>query len=160
MRPSPRILTALAAMALVSAGAVAAVGVPSDRPASATDLPSGAVFVPMTPTRIFDTRTGGRIGAIDANGAGPAAGQVFEDSYIGDLALSADGSTLYAVDQTNFRLIVADVPSRSVVSKMRMCWKRLCSSARTLVSGRPILIIGSIVKNMPSSRTAPDPARP
>ncbi|MFM8971298.1 MAG: hypothetical protein ACKOOG_01370 [Actinomycetota bacterium] len=66
MRPSPRILTALAAALLVGAGAVAAVGAPSDRPAEATSLPSGAVFVPMSPTRIFDTRTGlgGTVGPV------------------------------------------------------------------------------------------------
>ena len=66
MRPSPRILTGLAAMLLVATGAVAAVGAPSDRPAAATSLPAGAVFVPMEPTRVFDTRTGlgGTIGPV------------------------------------------------------------------------------------------------
>jgi YVTN family beta-propeller protein len=61
---------------------------------------------------VFDATSGERRGSIDANV--PMGGRQFEHSYIGDLALSADGSTLYAVDQTNFRLIIADVATRKV----------------------------------------------
>ncbi|MEI8337242.1 MAG: hypothetical protein WCG37_10280, partial [Actinomycetes bacterium] len=69
MRASPRILTALAAALLFATGAVAAVGAPSNQPASATALPSGAVFVPMEPVRILDTRTGlgGTSGPVPGN---------------------------------------------------------------------------------------------
>ena len=34
--------------------------------------------------------------------------------YIGDMKLSSDGQTLYAVDQIGFRLMIIDVPSRTV----------------------------------------------
>ncbi|MFM7271812.1 MAG: hypothetical protein ACKO2C_09310 [Actinomycetes bacterium] len=66
MRPSPRILTGLAAMLLVATGVSAAVAAPSDPSASATSLPAGAVFVPMSPSRIIDTRTGlgGTVGPV------------------------------------------------------------------------------------------------
>lgn len=36
------------------------------------------------------------------------------DGYLGDLALSRDGNTLYVCDQSNFRLVVADTRSRKV----------------------------------------------
>lgn len=42
----------------------------------------------------------------------------FTDGYIGDLALSADGSTLFAVDQIGFRMIVADTRSRQMISQV------------------------------------------
>jgi len=66
VRPSPRILTGLAAMLLVATGAFAAVAAPRDPSASATSLPAGAVFVPMSPSRIIDTRTGtgGTVGPV------------------------------------------------------------------------------------------------
>ena len=67
MRPSPRVLTALAALLLVATGVVAAIGAPSGEHADATVLPPGSVFVPMEPTRIWDTRTGlgGTVGPIN-----------------------------------------------------------------------------------------------
>lgn len=37
------------------------------------------------------------------------------DGYLGDLALSRDGHTLYVCDQSNFRLLVADTRSRKVL---------------------------------------------
>ncbi|MEZ4699437.1 MAG: alkaline phosphatase family protein [Rhodothermales bacterium] len=61
---------------------------------------------------LFDLQTRRRIGEIDANV--PFGGRDYEDSYIGDLVLSADGGTLYAVDQTNFRLIVVDTRQRTI----------------------------------------------
>ena len=71
MRASPRILTALAATILVATGGVAAVGAPSTQPASAAALPSGAVFIPMVPVRILDTRIGlgAATGPVAANAA-------------------------------------------------------------------------------------------
>lgn len=63
---------------------------------------------------VFDAASGDRVGEINANTH--TAGRLFEHSYVGDLALSADGKTLYAVDQTNFRVILADVASRHVVA--------------------------------------------
>ncbi len=62
---------------------------------------------------VFDLYSGARVGEVDANVE--IDGRAFEDSYIGDLVLSADGKMLYAVDQTNFRMIVADTQSRRVI---------------------------------------------
>ncbi len=43
-------------------------------------------------------------------------GRKFEDSYVSDLALSPDGSTLYCADFTNFRVAVVDTSTNSVVA--------------------------------------------
>ena len=59
MRASPRILAGITAAALATTGVVAAVGASGGDPGStAYSLPAGAVYVPMTPTRILDTRDG------------------------------------------------------------------------------------------------------
>jgi len=65
---------------------------------------------------VFDLASGARIGEVDANGT--FNGRTFEDSYIGDLVLSDDGQTLYAVDQTNFRMIVIAVADRRVIASV------------------------------------------
>jgi YVTN family beta-propeller protein len=67
---------------------------------------------------LFDLASGERIGEIDANGT--FWERRYEDSYIGDLVLSRDGRTLYAVDQTNFRLIIVDVAARRLVASVRV----------------------------------------
>ncbi len=36
------------------------------------------------------------------------------DGYLGDLAMSRDGRTLFVCDQSNFRLLIADIPSHKV----------------------------------------------
>ncbi|MBN2408475.1 MAG: hypothetical protein JXE07_01960, partial [Candidatus Aminicenantes bacterium] len=59
---------------------------------------------------IFDLLTDTRSGHIEANGE--LHGRRYEDSYIGDLILSRDGRILYALDQANFRLLIADAESR------------------------------------------------
>jgi YVTN family beta-propeller protein len=59
---------------------------------------------------IFDLPTGERSGAIGANG--DWGGRHYEDSYIGDLVLSPDGRYLYALDQANFRLLIAQAERR------------------------------------------------
>jgi len=43
------------------------------------------------------------------------SGDIFEDSYIGDLVLSKDGKFVFAVDQTNFRVVIADTESLQIV---------------------------------------------
>ena len=65
---------------------------------------------------VFDLASGVRVGDVDANVT--FDGTTFEDSYIGDLVLSEDGRTLYAVDQTNFRMIVIDVADRRVIASV------------------------------------------
>ncbi|MEJ2204386.1 MAG: hypothetical protein P8170_09765 [Gemmatimonadota bacterium] len=65
---------------------------------------------------IFDPETGERVGEVDCNVAW--GGQDYRASYIGDLVLTRDGSTLYAVDQTNFRLVVVDTRQRRLVGSV------------------------------------------
>ncbi len=62
---------------------------------------------------LFDLATGVPTGEIDCS---------YKDSdvdythgYIGDMALSRDGKTLYAVDQINFRMVILDVALRKLV---------------------------------------------
>jgi YVTN family beta-propeller protein len=59
---------------------------------------------------IFDLLSDERSGDIKANGKWE--GRCYEDSYIGDLVLSRDGRILYALDQANFRLLIAHTESR------------------------------------------------
>jgi YVTN family beta-propeller protein len=42
----------------------------------------------------------------------------YSDGYIGDLALSRDGSTLYAIDQIGFRILVVDTKTNKVVRNL------------------------------------------
>jgi len=62
---------------------------------------------------LFDLRNGAKRDSIDCS--------VFEDSiaypngYIGDMTISADGNFLFAVDQVNFRLIIADTRKLKVI---------------------------------------------
>jgi YVTN family beta-propeller protein len=67
---------------------------------------------------IFDLATDKRIGEIEANGS--FGDTNFEDSYIGDLAMSPDGQTLYALDQANFRLVAASLETRRLVSNVNL----------------------------------------
>ncbi|MCC6144977.1 MAG: hypothetical protein IT368_14320, partial [Candidatus Hydrogenedentes bacterium] len=43
-----------------------------------------------------------------------ADGERYRVGYVGDLRLTADGKTIYAVDQSNFRMLVIDVEAKSV----------------------------------------------
>jgi YVTN family beta-propeller protein len=65
---------------------------------------------------LFDLETGQRQGAIDLNGS--FGGRTFEHSYLGDLTLNADGSLLYVVDQSNFRVVLVDTARRQVVASV------------------------------------------
>lgn len=67
---------------------------------------------------IFDLLADERSGQIEANGE--FEGRHYEDSYVGDLALSRDGRILYALDQANFRLLVADTESRKLLASIRL----------------------------------------
>jgi YVTN family beta-propeller protein len=62
---------------------------------------------------LFDVRTGDKMGDINCATIGDSV--VFPDGYIGDMALTRDGSTLFAVDQINFRLIIIDTETRRVM---------------------------------------------
>ena len=62
---------------------------------------------------VFDLVTGQRTRTFDLNV--PFGGRPWRDSYLGDLALSPDLSTLWVVDQANFRLVAVDRASGNVV---------------------------------------------
>ncbi len=57
----------------------------------------------------FDLATGAKLDSI------VCAQPDHPDGYLGDLALSQDGQTLYICDQSNFRLIIADTRVRQVL---------------------------------------------
>jgi YVTN family beta-propeller protein len=65
---------------------------------------------------IFDLVSDTRKSEMEANG--PFAGRSYEDSYIGDLALSRDGRLLYALDQANFRLLIASTEECRILSSV------------------------------------------
>jgi YVTN family beta-propeller protein len=56
----------------------------------------------------YDLRSGAKLDSIVCGQPG------HPDGYLGDLALTRDGSTLYVCDQSNFRLLVADTRTREV----------------------------------------------
>ena len=65
----------------------------------------------------FDLATGNPQGSIDC--ALFRGDTLYADGYIGDLKLSSDGRTLYAIDQINFRLIIIDMATQAVVANVR-----------------------------------------
>ncbi len=62
---------------------------------------------------IFDVATGEPQGEISGAVTG-IDGTSYTDGYLGDMKLTRDGTTLYVADQIGFRLLVIDVPSRTV----------------------------------------------
>jgi YVTN family beta-propeller protein len=60
---------------------------------------------------LFDLATGRRLGSIDCARKATATTPDYSHGYIGDMALSRDGQTLYALDQIGFRLLIIDVPT-------------------------------------------------
>jgi YVTN family beta-propeller protein len=65
---------------------------------------------------IVDVAKGEITGNISLNAA--AAGRSFEDSFVMDLKLSADGRYAYCADVTNFRVGILDLQSRSLVGSI------------------------------------------
>ncbi|MDX9971651.1 MAG: alkaline phosphatase family protein [FCB group bacterium] len=61
----------------------------------------------------FDLETRQRLFRIDC--AHEADGTLYRNGYLGDMRLSKDGQTLYALDQSNFRFLVISVPEKRVV---------------------------------------------
>ncbi len=59
---------------------------------------------------VFDPETGERVDSISC--ARPDSGPEHADGYIGDMVLTRDGCTLYAVDQINFCVVVIDTRKR------------------------------------------------
>ncbi len=60
----------------------------------------------------FRVETGEKLGFVDCSRS--KDGYSSEDGYIGDLVLSKDGKRLFAVDQTNFRMLVVDTDANVV----------------------------------------------
>jgi len=61
---------------------------------------------------IFDLNTGNSKGSIDCSFV--SKDKNYSDGYIGDLRLTKDGKTIYAVDQIGFRVAVLDTESESL----------------------------------------------
>jgi YVTN family beta-propeller protein len=66
--------------------------------------------------QVFDLLTGAKSDSIDC--AVTTDGAKYPDGYIGDMALSNDGNHLFAVDQTNFRLIIVDTRTMQVINSV------------------------------------------
>ena len=66
---------------------------------------------------IFDLDSGKKLGEVDCNKTFDETD--YNDGYIGDMILTKDGSTLYAVDQIGFRLIVIDTKTNKVKNNVK-----------------------------------------
>lgn len=62
---------------------------------------------------LFDVQTGEKKGFIDC--AESTDSTDYMHGYIGDLTLSKDGSTLYAVDQIGFRVVILDTETKALL---------------------------------------------
>ncbi len=62
---------------------------------------------------IFDLNTGKSKGTIDCSFVSDSID--YSDGYIGDMVLSKDGKTLYAVDQIGFRVVVLDTKNKKLI---------------------------------------------
>jgi DNA-binding beta-propeller fold protein YncE len=63
---------------------------------------------------VYETAGRTQLGTIAIDGDG------FEDSFLGDFVLSADGRRLYGVDQFNYRLVTVDLAAGKVVQSVRV----------------------------------------
>ncbi|MBS1682058.1 MAG: bifunctional YncE family protein/alkaline phosphatase family protein [Bacteroidetes bacterium] len=66
---------------------------------------------------VFDLKTKKIVNKITCNKSFDESD--YSDGYLGDLALTADGSTLYVVDQIGFRIVVIDTKTEKVTSNVR-----------------------------------------
>jgi YVTN family beta-propeller protein len=67
---------------------------------------------------IFSIADGKKLDSIDCSA--DIGGMKHPDGYIGDMVLSKDGRFLFAVDQTNFRLVIMDVMKRQVSASVQV----------------------------------------
>lgn len=65
---------------------------------------------------VFDLVSGNKTDSIDCMRS--ADGIDYPDGYIGDMVISKDGNLLFAVDQMNFRLLIADTRSLKVTGSV------------------------------------------
>jgi len=61
---------------------------------------------------VFDLKTRKQLFLIDM--AHESGGQTYQHGYLGDLRLTRDGQWIFAVDQSNYRLLIIDVAKRRV----------------------------------------------
>lgn len=66
----------------------------------------------------FDLETRARLWRLDC--AHESDGRTFQHGYLGDLRLTLDGKTVYAVDQSNFRLLIIDVEHQKVARSIEV----------------------------------------
>ncbi|MBI1770705.1 MAG: bifunctional YncE family protein/alkaline phosphatase family protein [Bacteroidetes bacterium] len=66
---------------------------------------------------VFDLKTKKLINEILCNKSFDGAD--YSDGYLGDMVLTADGSTLYVVDQINFRIVVIDSKTNKVIDNVK-----------------------------------------
>jgi DNA-binding beta-propeller fold protein YncE len=67
---------------------------------------------------LFDVKTGAKKGAISCS---YKSGDIdFTHGYIGDLKLSKDGKTIYAVDQIGFRMVMVNTETMSLINSVRV----------------------------------------
>ncbi|TAL60500.1 MAG: hypothetical protein EPN88_15825 [Bacteroidetes bacterium] len=67
---------------------------------------------------VFDIHTGNKIDSVDCSVS--EEGAKFPDGYIGDLVISKDGNYIFAVDQSNFRLVIADTRKMKVIKSVQV----------------------------------------
>jgi YVTN family beta-propeller protein len=65
---------------------------------------------------VFDLTNGNKIDSVDCSLS--VKGINYPDGYIGDMTLSKDGIHLFAVDQTNFRLVIIDTRKMKVINSV------------------------------------------
>lgn len=67
---------------------------------------------------VFDVASRTQVAQLSLNVE--VAGRAFEDSYVMDVALSADGRSLYCADVTNFRVAIIDTAERRVLGSVEV----------------------------------------
>lgn len=65
---------------------------------------------------VFDLVTGRATGRIDLDGE--SGGRQYMDSYVGEMVMTRDGTTIYIVDQANFRLARVDTQTGQVTESI------------------------------------------
>jgi YVTN family beta-propeller protein len=65
---------------------------------------------------VFDLKTGNKLDSVDCSVS--EDGTRSPDGYIGDMTISGDGNYIFAVDQTNFRLIIVDTRKMQVINSV------------------------------------------
>ncbi len=65
---------------------------------------------------VFDLKTGNKVDSIDCSVS--EDGSRYPDGYIGDMTITRDGNHIFAVDQTNFRVIIVDTRKMKVTKSV------------------------------------------